>query len=78
MSKKKPTAAAEEESRSQVMAVAERIMESGVTKAVILSLHADGSVSMSGTEDTSQYEIIYMLRQGEHLLLTPMPDDDDD
>lgn len=78
MSKKKPTAAAVEESRSQVMAVAERIMESGVTKVVILSLHADGGVSMSGTEDTSQYEILYMLRQGEHFLFTPMPDDDDD
>lgn len=55
--------------RSQVMAMAERAVEDGAIKAVIVYICKDRQTGLTITEETSIPEAVYMIRVAEHMMI---------
>ncbi len=55
--------------RSQVMAMAERAVEDGALKAVIIYIDKENQTGLTITEETSVPEAVYMLRVAEHMMI---------
>lgn len=79
---KKKVSTGDESSRLQIMAMAEKLAEMGIKKAVISYISDDHGTGMMATEEMTTYEIVFALRQSEHFVFTvdgePEEDDDDD
>jgi hypothetical protein len=75
---KKPTPAGDETARSQLMAMAEKLAEMGIKKAIISYISDDHGTGMMATEGMNTYEMVFALRQSEHFIFTVDNGDDED
>jgi hypothetical protein len=70
--------AAEVVARSHLMAVAERLAQDGVKKAVITFMDDEGGVGYTVSSETSIPEAVFLLRQAEFLLFSTPEEDEED
>jgi hypothetical protein len=73
----KPKKKIETVARSHLMAVAERLVEDGVKKAVICFMDDEGGVGYTVSAETSIPEAVFLLRQAEYMLFdTPREEEE--
>jgi hypothetical protein len=74
---RKPKKPVETVARSHLMAVAERLVEDGVKKAIICFMDDEGGVGYTISAETSIPEAVFLMRQAEVMLLTQPPEEEE-
>lgn len=81
MAKRKKNVETPSLASSQLVAMAERAIENGAVVAMIIYLDDEKGLGFTITEEASPEQVVFMMRQAEHMFLSPgngYEDTDDD
>lgn len=56
---------------SQLVAMAERALDNGAVIGMVIYMDKDKGLGFSVTEEASPEQVVFMLRQAEHMFLSP-------
>jgi hypothetical protein len=78
MATRKKSPAAAPMATSQLIAMAERALENGAVIGMVIYMDKEKGLGFSVTEEASPEQVVFMLRQAEHMFLSPSSDYEDD
>ncbi len=63
---------------SQLIAMAERALDNGAVIGMVIYMDRDKGLGFSVSEEASPEQVVFMLRQAEHMFLSPSSDYEED